>query len=660
MLALQVLGNIRNYFKELSDTPKTILIITSVILGIVLFFILPVAFLILAVSLFINRKAEKKRLLGFPLLAFFLAIACGYIFVEIYISFVTVFKPIVIEFRLLDIFSWFTFKELMTLGNIGRFGVILGGAIGLIIPYFLMQGVKSDKSGPGLVRGEKIVKGGWSTLKDIEDKFSFEYPKKGIDIGIPLGELQSKLVSINPNKGKVKIAGHVLMVGATGTGKSFTYIRNQIIASAAAGHSLVITDPKGELFQDMAKWLEQEGYNVIPFNVIDPAHSFWWNMLEECKDPDEVIDLAEWLIGSAGDDHAFFTGGEKNALAAVIGFAKYMLPDEQKHMRAVLSILSWGQQELDIMMKNAFANGELPQDIYEMWSSCQLHYENYREGIRNKLRPITKGGLAALTSKSNFSLDAVGKEKTALFLILPAEEGDLQALLVPFYAFMFRRLNSLAAEQKSGRLPVSTRFIMDEFANIGKVPDIDRVCALGRSKGIMVQIAIQNIGQLKGLYQHNNAWQAIVGNCPTKLCFSTDDMESARFFSEMTAKVEVEHITESKDMRKIFEPRSRKMTTQTVPLIEPAEILQLPEDDSIAIVRGKKPLYIQKVPWTEMPQHNEIVAAGQVMIKDYIPAKSLQVSTPISSIIQQPNSSESGEEGTNEKNNAKDEEFGDR
>ncbi len=657
MLALQVLGSIRNYFKELSNTPKTTLIIISVILGTVLFFILPIAFLILAIGLFINRKAEKKRLLGFPLLAIFLAIACGYALVEIYVSFVTIFKPIVSEVRMLDMINWFTVKELSTLDNIGRFGVVLGSVIGLLTPKFLISNVKKDKSGPGLVRGEKIVKGGWATLKDIEDKFSFEYPKKGVDIGIPLGELQDKLVSINPNKGKIKIAGHVLMVGATGTGKSFTYIRNQIIASAAAGHSIVITDPKGELFQDMAKWLEQEEYNVIPFNVIDPAHSFWWNMLEECKDPDEVIDLAEWLINSAGDDHAFFTGGEKNALAAVIGFAKYMLPDEQKHMRAVLSILSWGQQELDIRMKNAFAKAELPQDIYEMWASCQLHYENYREGIKNKLRPITKGALSALTSRSDFSLDTVGKEKTALFLILPAEEGDLQPLLVPFYTFMFRRLNELVARQKSGKLPIPVRFIMDEFANIGKVPDIDKVCATGRSKGITVQIAIQNIGQLKGLYKENNAWEAVVGNCPTKLCFSVGDTSSAEFFTEMITKAEIEHITESKDLRKIFEPRGRKMVTKTVPLIEPAEIRQLPINDSIAIVREKKPLYIQKAPWVDMPQYEEIVKAGEVMPKDYIPAKSLEVDTPVSSIIQQPNSSEVV---TNEESNTKNEEFGNR
>lgn len=600
------------------------------IIGLIVFLlVMPIAFIILALSFLINRKKEKREILAYMVVSLICAIALAWLSTELVIAFNNAFKK---ASDPVNILNWFSLnKGLVIIDKAGRIGAILGGIIGFILSIYAgrINKLKSDQSGPGLVRGEKIVKGGWATFDDIKDKFSFEYPSKGKDIGIPLGSMQNKLVSINPNKGKIKIAGHVLLIGATGTGKSFTYIRNQIIASAMAEHSIVITDPKGELFQDMALWLKEEGYNVIPFNVLEPTHSHWWNMLEECKDADEIIDLAEWLIGSAGDDHAFFTGGEKSALAAVMGYAKYVLPEEERHMRAVLSLLSWNPQILDSAFNENFKEGKIPQDIYEMWASCQLHYESYREGIRNKLRPITKGGLSALISRSDFSLDAVGREKTALFLILPAEDGDLQALLVPFYTFMFRRLDQLAATQKNGRLPIPTRFIMDEFANIGKVPNIDRVCALGRSKGIMIQIAIQNIGQLKGLYKLNNAWQSVVGNCPTKLCFSVDDYESAKFFTDMTAGAEIEHISESKDLRKVLEPRSRKMNTKTVPLLEPAELLQFPEDDSIAIVRGKKPLYIQKEPWINMPQYKDIVKAGQIMAKDYVEEKLLEISIPI-------------------------------
>ncbi len=297
-----------------------------------------------------------------------------------------------------------------------------------------------------------------------------------------------------------------------------------------------------------------------------------------------------------------------------------------------MALLSWPQDVLDQAYTQAYRNrasNGMPEEAYETWKSAQGHYTNYIEGVRNKVREITKGPLAALTSQSDFSLSSLGQEKTALFLILPTE-GEIKSLLVPFYGFMFKRLNELA-EQNQDRLPVGVRFIMDEFANIGRVPEIDKVSAVGRSKGIMVQIALQNIGQIKGLYRRGNEWEAVVGNSPLKLCLSADDINSAKFFTSLAGGAEVKHISESKDVTMPWmklKLGKRRESGKEVAILKDYELLQLPEDDCVAIIRGKRPIYLQKLPWTELPQYKEVVRAGTSIPSDWVETRSLLVEKP--------------------------------
>ncbi len=509
----------------------------------------------------------------------------------------------------LSVTSWLKVTTLHNPANTaGRIGFVVGSFI-TIIGIFFTQHQRSRASSMGVVRGRKVIAGGYANFADIADKCDFGFLREG-QTGVPLGIMTNKLINVNPNKGKIKMAGHALVIGATGTGKSYSYIRPQIIAAALAGNSIVVTDPKGELFTDTANWLKSKGYEILLFNLADPSKSYHWNMITECRSMDEIMDLAEWMIMSAGDDEAFWSGGEVNLLAAALGYTKFTEQNNiARNIRSALRLLSFPQERINELIAALPENAET-DTVKEVWAGTEKLFSNYVEGVRNKLRIITKGSLADLTSYSDFDLSTIGSQKTALFLILP-EEGEYQALLVPFYTFMFRRLNELAAE-KNGKLPVPTRFIMDEFANIGRVPDIDKVCALGRSKGIMVHIAVQNIGQLQGLYKRNNIWEAVVGNCPIKLCLGIDDINSARFFTDIMGEAEIEDINERKNITTPLDQlqlRRKTMITKETDTMRPYELLQLPEDDCIAILRGRKPLYLQKLGWVGYPQAKEIEAA---------------------------------------------------
>ncbi len=522
----------------------------------------------------------------------------------------------------LSVTSWLKVTTLHNPANTaGRIGFIVGSLI-TIAGIFFTQHQRSRASSMGVVRGRKVIAGGYANFADIADKCDFGFLRKG-QTGVPLGLMSNKLINVNPDKGKIKMAGHALVIGATGTGKSYSYIRPQIIAAALAGDSIVVTDPKGELFTDTANWLKSQGYKILLFNLANPQKSYHWNMITEAKDMDEIMDLAEWMIMSAGDDEAFWSGGEVNLLAAALGYVKFTEQNNiARNIRSALRLLSFPQERIDELIAALPENTET-ETVKEVWSGTAKLFQNYVEGVRNKLRIITKGSLADLTSYSDFDLSTIGSRKTALFLILP-EEGEYQALLVPFYAFMFRRLNELAFAS-GGKLPVPTRFIMDEFANIGRVPDIDKVCALGRSKGIMVHIAVQNIGQLQGLYKRNNVWEAVAGNCPIKLCLGVDDINSARYFTDIMGEAEVEDINERKNITTPLDQlqiRRKTMITKETDTMRPYELLQMPESDCIALLRGRKPLYLQKLGWVAYPQAKEIEAAKKTTPAEWdLPAR---------------------------------------
>lgn len=510
--------------------------------------------------------------------------------------------------------------------QVGRWALLIGAGTGLILAWRIRP---QPRHGPGVVAGKRTTEGGWADPAHLADKCDFGPPRDGAG-GVPLGRLQGQIVRLNPNKGKIKIAGHTFVVGATGTGKSYTFIRNQIVAAVCDGHSIVLTDPKGELFESMALWLRRsKGYELLGFNVANPQRTHRWNPIAECRDYNEIMDLTSWLIAASGDDHAFFSGGEKNVFAAAAAYARWVLPPGQQHLRAALSLLSWPQEALDEAYTMAFREKKVEQAAYETWRAAQGHFSNYVEGVRNKVREMTKGPLAALTAESDFNLADLGRKKTALFLILP-EEGDLRSLYVPFYAFMFRRLKEAAEITGNGRLPVPVRFILDEFANIGKIPDIDKVCALGRSRGITVQIAVQNVGQLKGLYSKGRAWEAVIGNCPVRICLAVDDEASAALFASSAGRARVWDTSESRDVSKPWSSleTKRRESTKDVPIIQDWEIMQLPEDDSIVLLRGKRPIYLQKLAWTDLPQYREILAAGHARPEELLPEIPQNVSLP--------------------------------
>ncbi|ACV63276.1 TRAG family protein [Desulfofarcimen acetoxidans DSM 771] len=457
--------------------------------------------------------------------------------------------------------------------------------------------------------------------------------------GIVLGELDGKIIRVIPGKapkGMPSLAGHAAIFGGTGSGKTYSFVINNIISSVADEQSIVIIDPKGELAEITSAWLKSKGYEVKIFNLSNPAFSNRWNPILESVDDAEISEMSACFINNAAkDDSGYFVSKEIQLLEALVGLLKGEFPQEQKHMRAVMSLTSWDKEDLDVRFKTAYQTGKISATIYERWrGSASANYDHAVSGLSAKLKILTTEPLAALLSEQEINLGDVGQKKTALFCVLPVrgENKVLKPILSTFYLFLFKRLYELA-DRNNRKLPVPVRMLLDEFANIGQVPGFSEIISTARSLGIHIQFILQGRSQLDDVYGRDEA-KNILANCPTILLLGVapGDMETAEMFSSILGKVAVEGKFESEDLTvplvHHFKLAEKTKKTAKISLMEPDEIIRLHPLECIALVQWCYPLRMKKVGWDKLPQAKEIKQLGEIPMVKLAPSRSFDVSLP--------------------------------
>jgi len=480
---------------------------------------------------------------------------------------------------------------------------------------------QDDKHIHGLKVAKNTAKGTsrWAGKRDIRRiaEFGDPVPKKG---GTIVGKLNDELVRLMPDKIRPPLPQHAVVVAGTGAGKSYSFVIPNVIAAAEDGESLVLTDPKGELALTLAPWLQSKGYKIYIFNLAYPEWSMYWNPILECKDDEEITAFATAIVKNAGADRSgYFVAKEIQLLKAITYLLKYAFPPEQAHLRSALSLLTWSPEALDDLFVKAYTQGvelpdpkdpthtiisKLPREGYEEWrSAVSANFDNAVSGITSKLTVIRTEPIARLLSKQEIDLSALGKEKAALFAILPVGSSHLKPILATFYYFLFRRLYGLASYH-GGKLPNKTRFLLDEFANIGEIPGFTEIISTARSLGIKVQIVLQSLKQLNNTYGSAEA-EAILSNCPIQLFLGGDDMSTTQYFSSRLGDGAVYVTNERRDLSEPY----KTYTESTVkrPLMLPEELSQMDPLDAVCLVRWSLPLYLRKTDWIAMKQAKEIL-----------------------------------------------------
>lgn len=518
---------------------------------------------------------------------------------------------------------------------------------------------KQNKNNSSMVHGLKIVDNPaygtsrWVSLKDLKRFCEFGPPvlpenNPGNKIKFPggnlIGELEGKIVRVNFDKMPTvlkdtpKTAPHCIAYGGTGSGKSFSFVSSNIVAAAAEGQSLVVIDPKGELFTTFAKWLKKKGYeNVWALNFMTPEHSHRWNPVLECENDAEISEMVDTLSrNAASDSKSYFMLKAMELMEAFIGLLKGDFPIEQQHMRSIMTLSAWPVEKLEVRFRNAYKDGKISSTIYERWRGVvKENYGYAQSNLTAVLKNLTTDPLAALLSQQEIKLDEIGKKKTALFLIIPTSgEGVyLRPILSIFYKFLFKRLDKLAFNSPGQILPVRVRNIWDEMANVGIIPGLPEIISTARSKGIHIQMILQTPSQLEYVYGVQEA-KTILGNCPTVMLIgiAPADSELAKMFSEKlgSAAVEAEHIREDTTIpiKHVFELKKKTRTIIERPLMTMSEILRIGPKDCIALLQWSYPAFLRKIGWTELPQAKEIISCGMLPVNKFIPARNFEVSKP--------------------------------
>ena len=513
--------------------------------------------------------------------------------------------------------------------------VTIGGVIFLIYKlYDRFDGKKKDPR--GFTTSDSGVYGTatFMTDKEMQKMLELTTPEKAE--GVILGEYEGKTVCMPRD---TKLNKHIAICGASGTMKSRAIIRNALFQALKNDESVVIADPKADLYRDTAEMFRANGYEVKVFNLVSPANSDSWNCMSDLGGDTLLAQvLTNVIIGntSSGKGDHFWDNGEGNLLKALVLYVT-LDPDktpEDKNLPAVYRLLT---QNSENELTKMFARLPMDHPAKAPFNLFAQSSETVRSGIilglGTRLQVMQNKAVQSITSRSDIDLTAPGRKKCAYYLILSDQDTTMAFLSSLFFSFLMIKLTRYADTCKGGRCTVPVNLILDEFNNIGKLggaadgSDFTRFLSVCRSRDIRVMLAVQSLGQLQNRYP-NNLWAEIIGNMDIQLMLGCTDEVSAKYFSNRCGEMSIE-VNTTMTMRRTITiaqiiPQYRHVEGMgRRKLLTPDEVLRIPNEQLLCIVRGCNVLMLNKLDYTRHPYSKMI---REVSVYDYRP----EISEPFS------------------------------
>lgn len=436
---------------------------------------------------------------------------------------------------------------------------------------------------------------------------------------------------------------HIIAYGATGSGKSRGFVKPlmlkmaQLLEAGKSKQSMIIVDPKAELFEQYSEFLKDCGYTVRAFNLLDMENSDGWNCIGETEgDVDMVQSVAETIIRNTSEDGQkadFWDKAEQNLLIALILYVQSMrdpvtnelLPIHERSLGTIYKILSsesaksldakFQRLPLDHPARGPY--GIFKQAASNLWGNVFIGLGSRMNVFQNKL-------VDKITKYHEIDLELPGKQPCAYFCIISATDTAYEFLSSLFFSMLFKKLSDYARKHgdERGRLPVEVNFVMDEFCNVGKLLDFKKTISVVRGYGINCQIIVQSIAQLSDRYPIKE-WEEIVGNCDTQLVLGCNDMMTSEYISKRCGSVTIQLTNSMAPQTPLFSPITREVTgyrqtksNNTRPLMYPEEILQMDNKECLVLIRGQKPLKGLKIIPDELSDYKRLRYSR---VADYIP-----------------------------------------
>ncbi len=400
---------------------------------------------------------------------------------------------------------------------------------------------------------------------------------------------------------KVRINKNILVFGGSGTGKSACFVKPNILQKLG---SYVITDPKGELYRDTSKYLEAAGWKIKVLNLVDTDYSNRYNPLIHIRDYSDVDIIAHTIVsGGEGDGGGkaadpFWDNTAKMLLKACIYYVISVLPEEERNLSSCLNIVRAGGSDESLFDK-LFVN-ELKPD-----HPGRKEYEGIRVGadktkqsiaisLVSKLSHFDSPNMQKLTTTNDISFEDLANEKTAIYVISPDSHTTYNYILTIFYGQLLQRLYNIA-DKNGGALKQPVYLLLDEFANIGKIPDFNQKLSTSRSRGISMSIIVQSLDQLVDLYKdlHEN----IISNCDTQIFLGSQSIKTCEYISKSLGQKTLTYGSKSRSRDKHnwqTQGVSESEQRQGRDLMTIDELKRMPMDDEVIIIRGVRPIYTKK------------------------------------------------------------------
>lgn len=406
---------------------------------------------------------------------------------------------------------------------------------------------------------------------------------------------------------------NVLVVGGSGAGKTRGYAKPNVMQ---ANSSMVILDPKGEIVRATGHLLEKEGYEVRVLDLVNMERSHCYNPFAYLDDDNDVQRLSTNLFkattpkGAVSQD-PFWDTAAAMLHQALIFYLLTQAPPEEQNYAMLMELLRAGEvreedEEYQSILDELFERLEMedPSNI------ALKYYRDYRAGSAKTLKSIqitlsarlekfNLDALSALTATDELDLASLGERKCALFAVIPDNDTSYNFLISILYTQVFQQLFELADGKYGGRLPVPVHFIMDEFANVSLPDDFDKILSVMRSRGISASIILQNLAQLKALFEKQ--WESIVGNCDTFLYLGGNEQSTHKYVSELLGKETIDTTSNTRSTG-----RNGNWTTNWQlsgrELLTPDEVRMVDNAEAILFVRGERPVMDEKYDLARHPR----------------------------------------------------------
>ena len=487
--------------------------------------------------------------------------------------------------------------------------LLIGAGCGIalrLVVYFKAKNAKKFR------KGVEYGSARWGNAKDIEPYMDSEFENN-----ILLTQTERLMMSGRPRQPKYARNKNILVIGGSGSGKTRFFVKPNLMQMHS---SYVVTDPKGTVLVECGKMLKKGGYKIKVLNTINFAKSMHYNPFAYLRSEKDILKLANTIIVNtkgegqqSGED--FWVKAEKLYYTALIAYIWYEAPEEEQNFAMLIDMIDASEaREDDENFKNAvdllfdeLAEKDPNHFAVRQYAKYKLAAGKTAKSILiscgARLAPFDIKELRDLMEYDDLELDTLGEQKTALFVIISDTDATFNFVVSIMYSQLFNLLCDKADDVYNGRLPVHVRMLLDEFANIGQIPQFEKLIATIRSREISASIILQSKSQLKAIYKDNS--DTIEGNCDTTLFLGGKEKTTLKELEDILGKETID-LYNTSDTRGTSQSYGLNYQKTGKALMSQDEIAVMDGGKCIMQLRGVRPFFSDKFDITKHGRYKEL------------------------------------------------------